>query len=151
MAENSKTHNVLITIALKLGEYGTIFLVAWQLLLPAAQDWVHEEIEKAREERKKVTGKWLSEQLLEEYNVTKDRLHIYMGEQNKKLDTLYAKFNRLSPYLQEEMQYIVPRLIVKNGREFWKAEDGEEYRVDRSNEHNIGFYWKDGGWRQIFQ
>lgn len=151
MSVDIKNSGPLIYVTRKIVEYGALFLAAWQLGLPAAQNWVHQEIDKSREQRKQITGKWLNEKLVDEYNVPADRLHIYMGEQNRKLDTLYNKFNNILPYMTEELQCVIPRLIIRNGREFWLADDGEEYRVDRTSESGQGFYWRDGRWNEIFK
>ena len=149
MTDNKQNSDWGIYSIRKIIEYVLLFATAWQFGIPAANQFIDNRIQEKRDERKK-DSKWLNELLVDEYGVAKDRLHIYMGDQNKKLNALYDTIQHIIPYVNQQMYCIVPRLIIKNNQEWWFASDGQEYRVYRS-EDGIGSYFANGKWNYIFQ
>jgi hypothetical protein len=151
MAFSQKQNNVLLQILLKVGEYGAIFVAVWQLGIPAAEKFTYEKID---EYNKKHNGtkKSFREVLSDKLNVPTDEVAVEIGNWYKGTYQFKNDFYSVLPHIKEELEVIEPRLIIDStGNEFWIADDNQYYRVDRTNEFGIGFYWKGGQWHEIFK
>lgn len=147
MGDNQKTKEWGLFGLRKLVEYGGIFLAAWQLGIPAANDWHEERTEAYMDEHK--SDKPFRELTGEEMGVRSDRVHMAIGSWFAEYNLLKSEFYGILPHIKHEVECVTPRLIIKEGKEFWIAEDGEEYRVYR-NELGEGVFFREGAWHRIY-
>ena len=141
--------NKLLKIGARAGEWCTAFGVFWFIMLPMMQKSQDERIEKFHAlDSSKVSFRSL---MSKEFGIDSDRIHIYLKNQDDKIKHLENRLELIFPHLDEEINSITPRLIVKNSAEYWVALDGEYYRVQRNGETGDGFYWFNGDWKQIFK
>lgn len=131
----------------KIVEYGALFVAAWQLGVPAANHWHEQRTEAYMDEHK--SSKPFREVLSEEWGVKTDRVHIYMKNQDDKLNDVAKKIISIESHVQNEITNPSPSVILMNGKEFWKDIDGDTYRIHRS-EDGRGSYFKEGMWRYIY-
>jgi hypothetical protein len=127
-------------------EYLLLGVTAWQLGVPAFNAKVEDSI-KAYEEKTKSTP--LRKLLSEETGIREDRIHIVIGQWYKDQKEHDKLVESVWPLLEEEMNSIIPRLVISDEKEFWVADDGEYYRVHRS-EDGRGSYYSHGKWNYIF-
>jgi hypothetical protein len=131
----------------KLVEYGALFMAAWQLGIPAANLWHEERTEHYMDEHK--NAKPFRAVLSEEWGVKEDRVHIYMKEQNDKLDEIALRFNVIESHVQNEILHPTPGVTLMGGVEFWKDTNNDTYRIHRT-ENGRGMYFKNGDWEYIY-
>lgn len=146
MAEKEQNDWKLYSVR-KIVEYITIGGVLWAFGVPAINHHIESQI-KIYEDKHK-SSKAFREVLADEWNVKKDRVHIYMKEQNDLLNDIALRLNHIEHHVKDEIQNIHPGLVIIKGTEFWIAEDGERYRVHRAADGK-GSYVKDGHWHYIF-
>ena len=131
----------------KFVEYAGVALAIWQLGIPAANQWYVTQRETYDHKHKSIP---LRQLLSEESGIQEDRLHIVFGQWYKSQAAHDSLIESAWPLLEEEMNSITPRLIIKENREFWVAENGEYYRVYRSEIDGRGSYYKGGKWNYIY-
>lgn len=144
----SQNNNWKVYSIRKLIEYGTLVVAAWQLGIPAANNWHEDRTKNYMEEHK--SSKPFREVLSDEWGVKKDRVHIYMKEQDEKLNNTYTRLADIESHVQEEMTHPTPGVTVINGNEFWKDNEGDVYRIHRNDVDGRGAYYKDNKWNYIY-
>ena len=132
----------------KVVEYAALFLAVWQLGIPAAENYIEDRIKAYEEEHS--SSKSFRSLLAEETGLKEDRLHIEFGNWWRDYSTLKDSINHVMHHIDDEIHYIMPRLIVRNHREYWIASDGHEYEVHRSSD-GTGSYYAHGQWNFIFR
>jgi hypothetical protein len=150
MPLTEKTNNTLIYILRKAGEYGAIFLAAWQLGLPALNNHIDNQIGHYNKEHSG-SKKSFREAFAEKIDIDPDEVVIEFSKWYNSTEEFRDDFYNVLPHIQEEMDAVTPRLVILNDREFWVAADGDYYRVSRDNELGIGYYYLQGSWREIFK
>jgi hypothetical protein len=128
----------------KVVEYSAIFLAAWQLGVPAANQYIDNRI---KENYKKESFR---EVLSRDLNVPSDRVHVLISNWFKEHEQLVIDFNKIKPHVISEITNIHPRLIIKNGLEYWVANDGIEYMVHRTPD-GLGVYFINNKWEYIYK
>lgn len=132
----------------KIVEYLTLGVALWQFGVPAVNNHIEERIKAYDAEHK--SSQPFREVLSDEWGVKKDRVHIYMKNQNDKLNTTVSRLDFIEDHVKEEIQNIHPGITVKDNTEYWIANDGELYRVHRNAVDGRGSYVKDGSWYFIY-
>lgn len=150
MPLSQKTNNTLIQILLKLGEYGVIFLAAWQLGIPAAEKFTDNRIDNYNKVHNG-SKKSFREAFAEKIGIDPDEVVIEFSRWYLATEDFRADFYEVLPHIEEELDAITPRLVILNNREFWVGSDGDYYRVNRSGADGIGFYWYNNRWCKIFE
>jgi hypothetical protein len=132
----------------KIVEYVTIGIALWQFGVPAVNNHIEGRIKAYEEENK--SSQSFREVLSDEWGVKKDRVHIYMKNQDEKLNTVASRLDFIEGHVKEEIQNTHPGIIIKNNTEYWIANNGELYRVHRNSVDGRGSYVKDGTWYFIY-
>lgn len=130
----------------KVIEYVTMGLALWQFGMPALNNYIEQRIEAYDTENHKTPLRTL---LAEETGIPADRIHIVIGQWYKESKEHDEVIEEIWPLLEEEMNSIIPKLVITDGNEFWVASDGEYYRVHRA-EDGRGSYFSQGKWHYIY-
>jgi hypothetical protein len=146
MPEGKQNNGWAIYTVRKLIEYLTIASSLWIFGVPWFNQTIEDRIKVYEEENKKTPLRTL---LAEETGIPSDRLHIVIGKWYKDQAEHDALIGSVWPILEEELNSISPRLVIKDNREFWVADDGEYYRVHRAPDGR-GSYYSNGRWHFIY-
>jgi len=105
----------------------------WGIILPKVRESMREEIKAYHENDPEGFRSTLGRKL----GVDSDDVPTYLAswinnhkETLKKIDNFTEV---ILPHIEQELEAIRPRIEIRNNKKFWVADDGEAYRVHRTN------------------
>jgi hypothetical protein len=148
-----KNKGWLKVVGSKLLEYAGVALLIWGYWLPKNKELMDERAFKAVETYNKIHNKSTKgfRQIFSEGTGIPIGKVAYVFIDWYKEDEAFKKdVDSIMPHIQDELETISPRLIVRDGKERWLHTDGEEYRVKR-DDNGFGWIFVDPEWVLIYR
>lgn len=150
---NQKKKSLLKVVGAKLLEYGAIAALIWGYWLPKNREIMREEAQYQIELHNKINNKstkGFRQIFSEETDIPIGRVGYVISDWYKDEEQFKKDVADIMPHIHDEVTTITPRLIIRDGKEWWLHTDGEEYRVKR-DENGFGWFYSDPEWKSIYK